>query len=378
MIYISPLSRSETGTKSQVQALLEEYDADVIVIDEYTWLKDDQNERDVLAEYLSAQSRLGKSVIITGTDSTRMIALGDTYFLHHAININTNYCSYDEYCRLYASPKNIYSMNGYLLDGGIFQDRISRSYTFLRDYIQSAILDDFVSCYQCDAVVKTAVYTIFYDCVKKLCGDDKEMLDYEDYLEQFGCDLDICVPASVMREVSNKLQDIGVLVEVKDLRIPEQTRTYITSQMLLAQLIKSIYGEISTRNMGLMYETSVVCNVYMKKIYGEKSPYTIRYLHGRFFGKEQETVFIRSDSDHAYLFECKYTEEAMEIADDAAIVKSIIPNLLGDVDVIGRFIFYCGKNRCGRVNGVDLLYTNDWNVNLSDFSKTLAECKNCV
>jgi predicted AAA+ superfamily ATPase len=393
MIYVSPLSRDEQVTKEQVKRVLEEYNADVIVVDEYSWIKGD-DEDDTLSAYLSAQAQMGKKVFVTGTDSCTVFALNNKDFIHRAININTTYFSYDEYCRVYGQKQCADSMEQYLLNGGIFENHILNSFESMKYYIRTAIIENLASYYQRydKELIKAAIYTIFYDSVCNLYSKkDKERavplykfdtvsreLSYEEYLEEFGIDPSLSIPLSVLREVAGELTNIGVVVVLDDLRRPNKQRSYITNQAITAQMTKCIYGvsKLDHAYIGHLYEASVVCNVYMKYLYKTDSFYKMNFLEGRTNQTDYEIDFILSNSDDAYLFECKYDDNSqMKISDKASIVKDIIPNLLGDKSVQGRFILYRGEEKCGTANGYDLVFTNDWSVKFSEFKKMLEELK---
>jgi hypothetical protein len=399
MIYVSPLNREEPSTKSDVRALLEQADADVIVVDEYSWIKDDQGNSDTLADYLAVQAQLGKKVFITGTDSCRVQALKNSYFLHREMGINTTYFSYDEYCRLYNREKCEDSMKQYLLSGGIFEKGVSENIASVRDYIQTAVVDNLVSYYReyDTEMLKAAIYTLFYNCIYNLTGGEKNTVSvygadknckrYQDYLKRFGVSPSIMVPVSVMREISDKLQSIGVLVKIKNLQKPDQIRAYITSQAITAQLTRAIYNlEILPDNyIGHLYEASVVCNIYMKWIYGKVSPYTLHFVQGQYQKtneKNPETVayeinYIFSDDREACLFACRYDcDSQIKISNDAWIVKDSIPNLLGDRDVTGRVIFYRGEEKLCMANGYDILFTDDWNLDFAYYDKKLEGLQN--
>jgi hypothetical protein len=63
----------------------------------------------------------------------------------------------------------------------------------------------------------------------------------------------------------------------------------------------------------------------------------------------------------------------MVLPDSASIVKDIIPNLLGDRDILGRFVIYQGKDKVLTANGMELYCTNNWDVPFERFQRLIEE-----
>lgn len=352
----------------------------IIAVDEYSWIKNSKK----LSEYLSSQVELGRKVIITGTDSAKIQALKDTDFIHRANIINTNYFSYKEFCDIYNKTQSADAMKEYLIKGGVFESGVSNNFGSTRDYIQNAIIDNLVAYYpEYDPdQLKACIYTIFYECACNFYSksDIKSVpqytydpsIDYEEFLERFGVDSSLKIDTFVLKEVSRKLSDIGVTVVLNDLRIQSHTRAYLTNQALSYQMVKAISGidgELDPAFMGHLFEAAVVCNVYMTKIYGLNNPsYEMSFLQGRSADQEYEIDYILSNDKNAYIFECKYNSNSnMNISDKASIVKDIIPNLLGDIDVSGRYVIYRGKDKVGNYNNKDVIFSSNWNLKFENF-----------
>jgi hypothetical protein len=290
-------------------------------------------------------------------------------------------------------------MKQYLFGGGIFEKGVSADIASVRDYIQTAIVDNLVSYYReyDPEMLKAAIYTLFYNSIYNLVGEEKNTVSvyeadkncklYQNYLKRFNISPSITVPVSVMREISDKLQSIGVLVKIKNLQKPDHIRAYITSQTITAQLTRAIYNLdiLPDSYMGHLYEASIICNIYMKWIYGKVSPYTLHFVQGQYQktdAKNPETVaygmvYIFSDDREACLFACRYDRDSqIKIANDAWIVKDSIPNLLGDRDVTGHVIFYRGEEKLDEANGYDILFTDDWNIDFAYYDKKMEALKN--
>ena len=381
-IYVSPLDRVNKVSDRQIIRRLEKKNFDIVVIDEYTWIESKDSS---LANYLAGLLKSGKKVIITGTDSAKIHALKNTEFIHRTIEINTTYFAYDEYCRIYGLEKNTDSRTSYLKNGGIFESHASESFGSMRDYIQNAIIDNLASYYPNydPEVVKVAIYTLFYECIHKTYlkepNETAPIYNYESndlfetYLNMFGVNTSIKVPASITNEIASKLQEIGVLVKLNDLRLPRKSRMYITNQSISYQMVKVIYNldELSHSYLGHLYEASVVCNQYMQRVFGIINPsYQISYLEGRKKGQDYEIDFVLYDKKSAYLFDCKYSSNSdITVSETASIAKDIVGELLGERDICGRFIVYEGKNQVRQINGKTVVFVNDWNFNPEKFDE---------
>lgn len=389
-VYICPLSKNSISD-IEVIDLLKDKNCSTIVIDEYSWIKNEKDNIDVLAQYLAGLLKTGTRVIITGTESTIVHKLKNTDFIHRAYEIHTNYFSYNEYCRLYGKQKNAETMDEYLANGGVFDIHINKTFGTMRDYIQNAIINTLTSYYPefNEDMVKAIVYTIFYECICNSKHFDnnktapvysyKQSLSYEEFLDNFGIKTDIIMDKGVFNEVAAQLEELRIIVKIEDLRLPKHYRTYITNQALTCKLIECIYGEniMNTSHKGFIYEASVVCDAYFHK----NPSCTIKYLEGRKNGIDYEIDFILIENKEAYLFECKHSNSNTYLLNEnASLVKDIIPNLLGskDIDVLGRFVVYQGEEKYQDINGFDVVYINDWDIitkNYRDFDSIVKKLK---
>ena len=141
--YICPAYKGCCNVQD-MKLLLSEITASNIVIDEYSWITDKDGE---LANYIAGLNKLGKKIILTGTESAVIHGLQSSELIHRAIEIHTNYCSYDEYRRLFNLEKTPDSLLKYLQTGGIFESRIEENFGSMKNYIQNAIIDNIASFY---------------------------------------------------------------------------------------------------------------------------------------------------------------------------------------------------------------------------------------
>lgn len=388
IFFLAASSRDEKIFKDEVLIKLKEKDYDLIIIDEYSWLKESEGEKDNLAAYLAGKAGEGVKVIISGTDSTKIHALLNTDFIHRAKQLNTTYFSYDEYCRVYELKKNDESMKDFLNRGGIFENHACESYGSMRGYIKNAIIENLSSYYpQYDKeLIESAVYKIFYECICKSYTKSidipvhnvgrNNLLKYEDFLENFGILTNIEIPRPVLKEIFHKLEEIGVVVVLEDIKLNNRERAYITNQSISAQLTKCIYDldKLSDSYLGSLYEASVVCYEYMQYAFDKNGPFKMYYAETR--KSDLEIDFILCDTRKAYLFECKLSDENnLELNNTASILKDEVKNLLGDRELSGRYVIYQGHDKCLEQKGYDIVFTNNWDIDFEDFKKHVEKLK---
>ncbi len=388
IFFISPSSREESLTKDEVLKRIKEKEYDLIIIDEYSWLKETKGGKDSLAAYLAGKAGEGIKIIISGTDSTKIHELLNTDFIHRAVQLNTTYFSYDEYCRLYELEKNDESMKDFLVRGGIFENHAYETYGSMKGYIKTAIIENLGAYYpQYDKdLIEAAVYKIFYECICKsytksinipvFNSGKKNRLVYEDFLENFGIRSNIEIKPNILKEIFNKLNEIGVVVILDDIKLNNRERAYITNQTISAQLTKCIYelGELPESYIGNLFEASVVCYEYMQYAFSKNSPFEMYYAETR--KSDLEIDFILCDKRKAYLFECKLNDnDDLKLNDTASILQDRVRNLLGDRELAGRYVIYQGHDKCIDQKGCTVICTGNWDIDFEDFEKHVEKLK---
>lgn len=384
IFFLSASYRNELS-KTEVLEKVKQKEYDLIFIDEYSWFSENKWDRDDLSGYLAGKSMEGVKVIISGTDSTKIHSLLCTDFIHRAVELNTTYFSYDEYCRLFELKKNDGSMKSFLTQGGIFENRACDTYGSMRNYIKSAIIENLGAYYPQfnKDVIEAAVYKIFYECICKSYTKNAESapifkqgrrntLAYEELLENFGIRSDVQIKRSVLKEIFYKLKEIGVVVILDDIKLNNRERAYITNQTISAQLTKYIYelDELPETYMGDLFEASVVCYEYMQYVFDVDSPYKIFYAETR--KSDLEIDFILCDKRKAYLFECKLNNnDDIQLNDTASILQNRVVDFLGDRDLGGRYLIYQGKEKCIEKNGCTVVCTNNWDVDFEHFDRNI-------
>ncbi len=388
IFFLAASSKEENLSKDEVLKKIKEKDYDLIIIDEYSWLKESEEGKDNLAAYLAGKAGEGVKVIISGTDSTKIHALLNTDFIHRAEQLNTTYFSYDEYCRLYELKKNGESMKDFLIRGGIFENHASETYGSMREYIKTSIIENLGVYYPQynKELIEAAVYKIFYECICRSYTKsinrpiynrgNNNILKYEDFLENFGIRTDIEIKHTILKEIFHKLEEIGVVVVLEDIKLNNRERAYITNQSISAQLTKCVYDidKLPEAYLGDLFEASVVCYEYMQYVFHKNSPFKMYYAETR--KSDLEIDFIICDNRKAYLFECKLDDnDNMELNDTASILKDSVRDLLGDRDLAGRYVIYQGNDKCLEQKGCTLVFTNNWNIDFEEFKKHVEKLK---
>ena len=373
-LYLCPLFK-ESITEQEVFDIIENSDCKNIVIDEFSWIKWEK-DCDKLTNYLAGIAKMGKKVILTGTESIYLNRLKYTELIHRSISVHTTYFPYDEFCRLYHLEHGAGSMDKYLTSGGIFDVPSGNKYN-IADYIENSIINNISSSFkdQPEEQIKASIYQIFYDCICKSYNlgyshvynhqNRNQELSAEEFLEMFGVNPALRIDPQVFSLVASALEDIEVIIKIPDLRIGKNYRTYLTNQTLSALFIKEIYhlDELAPTEYGKLFEASVVCNFYKRM----PVHYRMYYLDGRKQGIDYEIDFIlRDEESHehcAYLFECKHSGNSdYHISPGASLVKELISTMLGDYDVVGRYVIYRGNPKVETINNYQVYYTNDWAV----------------
>ncbi len=117
-LYLCPLFKKSIS-EQEVFNVIKDSDCDNIVIDEFSWIRWDK-DCNKLTNYLAGIAKMGKKVILTGTESAFLNGLRYTELIHRSISVHTTYFPYDEFCRLYHLEHDAGSMDKYLTSGGIF------------------------------------------------------------------------------------------------------------------------------------------------------------------------------------------------------------------------------------------------------------------
>jgi predicted AAA+ superfamily ATPase len=354
----------ETEDYEDYLEVLRDATEDVIVIDEYPWIRGREN----LDAYLYTLVENGKRVIVSGTESIVLEYLNYGRLIHRVIVVQTNYFSYSEYRRLFRKEKTKESCLEFLRTGGVFEDYVIDSFSSLREYVKTAIIDN-VSAYVGneidEKIVKAVVYTIFY---KAICDSviesvpsaagNLDRVSEEEFLEEVGVDSSVVIDMHSFSTISEVMEKAGIVIRVANYRVRNQFRVYVVNQSMSYQLVRAIWGrdDLPDSMMGYLFECS--CVVALKQVITKDEK--LYYSKGRKAGRDFELDFIVVDEGRSRatcLFECKLSDQT-RLPDGASLVSDVVEDSMPDNDVYGRFVIYNGKEKAEVVNSKEVCYSD--------------------
>ena len=370
-VYITA-QKNESVSALEYIELLRNIPQRIIVIDEYMWISNKNDEREELDGFLYTLVQNGKRVIITGTESIALEGLRIGELIHRMDILQVNNFPYNEFCRMNNLIKCKESCKEYLTTGGVFPAYVSKSFETMKKYFKEAIIDNLTSYVQNmeHSYAAAIVYTILH---KAVCDSTEQSvpqivekrIPVEDFLDEIGVDSSVRISSRDFAEVSSILKEAGIIITVPNFRIESEYRTYITNPGLTYQMIlathelSSIQPELMNSILGYLFEASCVVHAHNNLIgdgYGQDRLY---YLHKRKGGQESEIDFLicntMSRHSGAYLFECKLNDGPV-IKETSSVVSQNVELMLGDTEVLGRYVVYNGPRNYDLVNGKEVLY----------------------
>lgn len=370
-------------------AVLKDRKEKIIVLDEYTWVKDREDSE--LDGFLFTLASHGKRVVVTGTESLSIEALKSGPLIHRASTIHTTHMSFSEYCRLYDKPMTQSICDEYLTCGGIFESYVINNVHTMTNYIEDAIISNlkgYVREYRPlfdDTKISNIIYTLLYRAIWDLLKYNPKLLqnsmESQAALDRLGIDLDnSTVDVNDIRAVADLLCSAGVLVKIPNLlnemeNIQDELfkgyRTYIVNPSLTCQFIKTVFPDYDNMSsiLGLVYEANCMVDLYFKK----QDADNIYYMESKEADNYEIDAVIVSNDDtrkkQFYLFECKHRYKINVYNENWSIlngrVDAALKEKFPDSEICGRFIIHPGEadwqtHVSGRevavVNQTDYLY----------------------
>lgn len=365
----------EQGIYTSAQELMETLagrEEKIIVLDEYTWVKERKNSE--LDGYLYTLVNHGKRVIVTGTESLSLEALKTGPLIHRAITFHTTHMSFAEYCRLYDAEMNQKECDRYLTQGGIFENYVIHNEQTMSNYIESAIIENlkgYVRDYRPlfdETKISNIIYTLLYRAIWDLMRNDPKLLrssenvDMQMALQRLGIDLEgHSVSICDIRTVAELLCSVGILVKIPNLlnemnHVQEELfkgyKTYIVNPSLTCQFIKTVFPNYDNMSsiLGMVYEANCMVDLYFKK----QSADEIYYIESREADNYEIDIAIVANDDtrkkQFYLFECKHRYKVNIYNENWSIVNGRVDKALKkafpDSEICGRFIIHPGEKEC--------------------------------
>ena len=260
-IYIqSQYNEPETG--EDYIALLSKVKQKNVIIDEYTWIKDNRE----LSRFLGTLVENGKRIAITGTHSLALDYLGDGALIHRTHRINVNMFSYEEFCRIYHKDCTI-SLDEFLKTGGIFKNHALENYQSMDNYIQSAVIADLARFINLPAnEAKAIVYDIMYLAV---CDSNETKIkfpqmrkNYEKYrsmLETFGINPEIEITPTKLNNVTSILEKANFIVKTHNFCNEDEFRLHLVNLSVVYQMVNAVFDKLSAdEKLGKAFEAYMV------------------------------------------------------------------------------------------------------------------------
>jgi len=365
-LYITA-QKNEKETSEDYIDLLKNAQQEIIILDEYTWIKDKED----LDAYLYTLVQNGKRVFVTGTESLSIDMLKYGELIHRIDIIHVNHFSYDEFCRMNDLDKNKASCEKFLTTAGVFPQYVIHNFETMKNYVKTAIINNITA--QIPTMSSEYAAAIIYTILHKAVCDAtvtsvpqlvENKLTIEDFLDEIGIDSSVCISRKDFTEVSSLLEMAGIIVTIPNYRIPSEYRTYIVNPALTYQMIlathdmESMPRKFERSLFGYMYEASCVtfvANHLSNDGYDDDKLY---YLHKRKGREECEIDFLITNDSRkaeAYFFECKMNDGPV-VKEKSSIVSQFAEDILGDKDIGGRYIVYNGPHNYDKINGKEVLY----------------------
>lgn len=348
--------------------LLKTIPNDIIVLDEYPWIKG--SNKDELDAFLYTLTQNGKKVIITGTESIAIDALQAEKLIHRIKIVNVNHFSYDEYCRMNDLEKNKENCKQYLMKAGVFPQYIVNSFQSMINYVKNAVSDNLtfhmkgLDKEKAAAIVYTILYKAVCDSAIKFVPQIKENREtIESFLNEIGVDSEIEFTNFDFQRVSSVLIDAGVIISVPNYENNEEFRTYIVNPALTYQMLCAVHhledlpDKFKKSLYGYMFEASCVVHINQQLCntgWGEDKLY---YMYKKEGDNQSEIDFlIENTSKHSdiYLFECKLNDGAV-VKEKSSLVSDFTENLFAK-EIGGRYAVYNGPHNFDVINDKEILY----------------------
>ena len=355
-----------------------------IIIDEYSWIKDNHD----LSYYLWTLVENGKRIAITGTHSLTLSYLEDAELVHRTDCINVNLFSYEEYCRIYQKDYTKTSCVEFLKTGGLFKSHAVENYQSMDLFIKEAVIDDLSRFINLPAEeAKAIVYDIMYLAV---CDSNetkikypqmrKENQAYRDMLIAFGVNPEIKINPVKLDVVAGILEKANFIVRTHNFCNKDEFRLHLVNPSFAYQMACAVFNEKSAdEKLGKAFEAYMVS--YMTTCVREVD--AIRYIDmGQLYGEpELELVIVNPDDHLAYLFDSKL-REAASLPESSSLVSDKLENALGCLSVGGRYVVGNSPiEKCGERNGKKIIFTRldcETLQNYRDFDDVYNKLKNGV
>lgn len=356
-IYIQA-QRNEPETGQDYIDFLSNVKEKNIIIDEYTWIKDNHD----LSYYLATLVENGKRVAITGTHSLALDYLEDGELVHRTFRINVNMFSYEEFCRIYQKDYSKASCVEFLKTGGIFKSHALENYQSMNNYIQDAVINDLAKFINLPVEeAKAIVYDIMYLAVCdsseiKFPQMRKENEKYKNMLETFGINPAITISPTKLNNVASILEKANFIVKTYNIADKEKYRLHLVNPSLAYQMVSAVFDDkTADEKLGKAFEAYMF--TFMDTCVRETDYMWYADMGQKDGNPELELIIVNPDDHLVYLFDSKLQESA-SLSEKSSLVSNELEDLFTGADVGGRFVVCNTKEeKCGERNGKKVIFT---------------------
>ncbi len=348
-VYILAQKESEKTGRDYID-FIKNTDKNIILIDEYSWIKD----RKDLDYYLITAIENGKRIVITGTESITLDYLNYGALNHRVDAIHTTMFPYDEYKRIYNLSNDQKTCNEYLTEGGLFKPYAIKDYDSMKKYVENAIVENlagYLKDEMAEEKARTLTYAVLFKavCPSNLSSvpvlrESRVMLD--NFLDTMGINTTIEINERDLGRVADIFEHTGIITRIPNLDdnslVKEQY--YINNPSLTSHLIKAAYGlpSLDDATLGHIFEACAMVQLSNNKL----SEHDIYFFNSEgqssVPNKEIDIVITDKKQEHIYLFECKHSQ-SHKIKTNATIATGYLEKkYFQDADIDGRYVIYNG------------------------------------
>lgn len=325
-----------------------------ILIDEYSWIED----RKELDQYLLTAIQNGHRIVLTGTESITLDLLNYGTLYHRIQAIHTTMFPYGEYLRVYGKSHSKETCREYLTEGGLFKEYAIKNYDGMREYIETAIVGNlagYLKNEMSEETARTLTYAVLYlaICPSNLSAIPmlrNENVTMENFLDLMGINPSIKPDQRDIHRVADLFEETGIIVRIPNYnrKSPRKEQYYIVNPSLTCQLIMQVYGLDTLENalLGHVFESCVGVQLSTNRLFDHNIFfYNNEGASGSPENRELDLIITDKKEDHAFFFECKYSQSAHLKPNTTLLSGYLEANEFQGIDIEGRYVIYNGRPR---------------------------------
>lgn len=274
----------------------------VVVIDDYTKIKDRKNLNDYL---------------INATKEKRIIIIADAFLedIKGTHNIHVSMITIDEYLKINNKKYSEKICNDYLLSGNVFNE--INSYAEAEKYIDKAIVIPFMK-YENVSYDKALAltYSVLYKAVSSIIN-----ISLKDFLEK----MDILhIPDNKDIEKTTEIfTNKGITARIRNYTSDEE-RIYFVNTALIYWIIKKVCDIDIHSILTYLFYSSVAFRLYENML----------LEHILYYDTNNILIISDKEGDWAYIIKCAY---------DNKVNNTSLTKYENELEIIGKYVIYTGN-----------------------------------